>query len=315
MEANTHEETGTGKEPPKLSSPNSPLRKLSYDSGFFIRLSHFAEQAGLERGDRVIPELTEEGSIVLLEDTSREASDSRSVKGHSNRVNVPPTLIRGLGIDQEEYDQQEDPIVCFIEPYPNEEGYPSAVEVVPLGFASEVLDSNDRLLTATSRSPEEDTEVTKGKTVGQNTTKTERGRTITQLGIAPNIIDIAAGHYPVDDDDLWMALEDITGLNEDYLNGGGDPIKDDHRLIYPASENTWERIKDELDLGEDLLESVKFIHGREADLSLAKSTEVEDNVGVSNVECIVVPRAKRNGKSSDVTSGQSGKSTSSVVSI
>lgn len=258
---------------PKLSSPNSPLRKLSYESGFFVRLGQFAEDAGLNKGDNVVPNLTEDGSILLLEDPHGNADDSRSIKGHSRRVNIPPAMIRAFGVHQDEYDPKGDPVVCYIDPYPDETGYPSAVEVFPLGFENEVLDSDGRLL-----APNNPPDTTSGKpwvTEGE-TTKTETGRRITSIGIGTNIVEIALDQSPVDDEGLWQTLREVANLREthrDLLETDGAPHDVDQQRIYPMSEATWAAIGENLEMDQEILEVVKFIHEREAKMALARCSD------------------------------------------
>lgn len=251
---------------PKLSSRTSSLRKLTYDSGFKISLGKWGEEAGFERGDRVIPE-TEEGSIILLEvDSDDPPDDARSLRGEQLRLYIPSALLSPLGLSKESYDPEADPVVFDLDPYPDEEGYPSAIELAPLGFASGILDEDQRLLPPDDWEPSGSADQDEGREDLEESATTATGRELAPVGIGKDVIDLAVEHYAVDRDELQETLDAVSTVDDDVLSSvdGYPPLESNHRSAHFPPEHEWEEIARDLEIPEELVEPVQWTHRREA---------------------------------------------------
>jgi len=278
---------------PKLSSRTSSLRKLAYESGFVIALGKWGEEAGFERGDRVVAE-TEDGSIILLEVESDDPpEDARALKGEQLRVNIPSALLSPLGISKDSYDPEEDPVVFDLEAYPDEEGYPNAIELAPLGFASGILDENQRLLPPDEWEPSgaEDPDEEQAGQKGPATTAT--GRELSSTGIGRDVIDLAVDHYAVDREQLLETLETVATVDGATIStvDGYPPLEDDHRTAHFSKRDEWEEIALSLEVPAEHVEAVQWAHRREAEQLVGEAgTDEHRNFSLDDISPIVLPK-------------------------
>jgi len=277
---------------PKIASGSTPLRKLFYkQGGFVVNLGKVAKDAGFERGDKVIPDISEDGSIALLEveDPENPPDDARSLKGDSLRMNVPPSLLSPLGITSSSYDHKEDPAIFYLEGFPDEDELPSAVELTPIGFASGVLDEENRLLPPEERDPLGD-QAEPEEEVGTQE-KGPVGRQLTDVGIAPNILETVATHHPVSEETFWQGLEQISQTDPADLDEHPEyePLEGEGRRVIFVEPVAWTDLAAECELDDDVVKAAKFAHNREAE-QLVGEEEAEDHRGFSDdVEAVVLP--------------------------
>ncbi|ERJ07415.1 hypothetical protein HLRTI_000457 [Halorhabdus tiamatea SARL4B] len=292
MTNTSNSESESSSRGPKLTDKHGPLRKVQYDGGtYFIYLGSHGEQSGLEQDDRVIPDVDEEeGSIVLLED-HHEADDARTLLGSNLRVTIPKSHLSLFGFDLSDYDQTTDSIVVALEPYPDEEGYPSAVEVFPLGYASNVLDEEDRLLPPEERTSGEEEAGSDLPPVS----KTDTGREIYPIGIAPNIVDLVCDHYTLEFTDFYTTLEEIATLEDDFFSSDVpfSPIDASRRVVHYPTEGTWDDIVDKLEIPEEHVEASAFAHHREAQYVIAELSDFSLSNHADAIEAtdpVVIPK-------------------------
>lgn len=259
--------TGDGHDSrPKLGTKTSPLRKIRYKDGTFtIRIGDIGKNAGFRPKDKAILDFTEEGSVVLLEvdDTENPPEDALSLTGDALWADIPSTLLSSLGIAPDSYDDKSDPVIFYLEGYPDEEGFPSAVELQPLGFASGILDQDNRLLPPEKRNPDG-----KQSESAEEAQEEDRpvGRQLTEVGISPDVVEVVASHYQVNDDEFWKGLKQISQTNPEELDECRrlEPLEGEGRQAIFVEPATWTELTQDHSLGENIVEAAKFAHRREA---------------------------------------------------
>lgn len=280
---------------PKLDDPNNGLRKLQRDNSFHINLGTTAEDAGFEPGDRVIFDIDgETGSIVVLEAAKEGGEwpeDARKISQQGRRVTVPSSIASILDIDFERYDPTVDPVVLMLEPYPDEEDYPSAIEVVPLGYASGILDDDGRLLPPEDRVPEGKRSDWQPEYDELPVLETNSSRDVTTVGIGRTLVTMVADHHDLAVDDYWESLSDVASLDSEFFEGREEvpSIPGDGRNIHFATEGTWDEIVDHLDLPSGHLEVVRFGHEREAEFIIGEVGAENYFELISETEPVVLP--------------------------
>lgn len=265
---------------PKVGSRNTPLRKLGYEDGFLIRLGKFGEDAGFERGDRVIPD-TDEGSIILLEvEGDEEPDDARSLKGDVLRVNIPRILLGGLGITPDNYEADVDPVIFEVEAYPDDPEFPSAVVLHPIGFASGVLDEEGRLLPPGQQVPE-----------GAKDVDSEDDEVI-DTGLDQDIVELVASNFPVDDTEFRDTLEAVASLKGEAFDtvAAYPPLEGEGRTAFIVDESTWSDIAERDEIDDEMLEAVTFAHRREAQLIIGEEDADSHRGFDDQYEALVLPR-------------------------
>ncbi|WP_135666522.1 hypothetical protein [Halorhabdus rudnickae] len=279
----------------KLENTQNNLRKLQKeDRTVYLNLGKVAEQAGLEHKDKVVYDFDEEiGSIVLIEAEKEDGEwpDDANTVMTDSRVNLPSSVLSLLGINPSEYDPMFDPLVFWLEPYPDEEGSLSAVEVDPLGFASGILDEDGRLLPVEDRNPDGEEGGWNPSEEGFPTMETDSARSVYEVGLGEDVVQMVADSRSIELDELWETLEEIATLDEAFFDDREqDPsITGDGRSVFFPTSGTWDEIARHLDLPEDHVAAAKMAHNKEADLLVSELGLANYFEVVDRSQPVVVP--------------------------